>query len=91
MSATSIVPVVTVDAVVERFGVSPHVIKIDVEGAEYAVLQGARATLLDARPTIALSLHSERQESMCVEHLKGLGYTFETLGPGELVAKHARA
>jgi FkbM family methyltransferase len=44
------VRVSTLDA--ELGGVEPTVIKIDVEGAELAVLEGARAVLAGARPTL---------------------------------------
>jgi FkbM family methyltransferase len=37
---------------VELAGVAPTVVKIDVEGAELAVLEGGRAMLADARPLL---------------------------------------
>ncbi len=88
------VPTVTVDAIVQLLGVSPDVIKIDVEGAELSVLKGAQATLRKAKPTIFLSTHSDTLRSTCLEYLEGLGYTFEVLSqnkisPSEFLAKHA--
>jgi FkbM family methyltransferase len=88
--AVSIVPMATVDAIVKQLGVSPNVIKIDVEGAEYLVLKGAHATLLEARPSIFLSVHSESLRATCLEHLRGLGYTHEELAPNEFLATCAR-
>jgi FkbM family methyltransferase len=46
------VEVSTLDA--ELAGLAPAVIKIDVEGAELAVLQGGRAVLAEARPVLIL-------------------------------------
>ncbi len=48
---------VTLDGYCEAHGLTPEVIKIDVEGGEIAVLEGARETLRRARPTIYLSVH----------------------------------
>lgn len=69
------VSTVTVDSVVQKLGVIPDVIKIDVEGAELSVLKGAHATLLRKRPTIFLSVHSDDLRSLCLGYLEGLGYT----------------
>jgi FkbM family methyltransferase len=75
----TLVPTVTVDVVVQQLGVAPDVIKIDVEGAEFLALKGAQATLLAARPTIFLSVHSEKIRSTCLEHLGNLGFECEAL------------
>jgi FkbM family methyltransferase len=73
------VPTVTVDAIVQQLGVSPDVIKIDVEGAEHFVLRGAQATLRKAKPIIFLSTHSKMHRSNCLKYLEELGYTCEVL------------
>ncbi|MDP2885470.1 MAG: FkbM family methyltransferase [Ignavibacteria bacterium] len=87
------VPTVTVDAIVQLLGVSPDVIKIDVEGAEFSVLRGAQATLRKAKSKIFLSTHSDMLRSTCLEYLRGLGYTYEVLSqdkntPSEFLAKY---
>lgn len=48
----------------------PDVLKIDVEGAEAAVLRGARAILRDHRPVIFLEEHGETTEprTILMEH-----------------------
>lgn len=49
--------------------------KIDVEGAEYAVLRGATRLLTEKRPLIFLSTHGELVHAECCRLLVGLGYT----------------
>lgn len=50
-------PQITLDRFCGTRNLHPEVIKIDVEGAELMVLEGAAATLSRARPMIFLSLH----------------------------------
>jgi hypothetical protein len=53
---------------------APTLIKIDTEGAEMAVLQGA-ARLLDAgMPHLVIETHSAELESACAEYLIRIGY-----------------
>lgn len=49
--------VTTIDDYVNRSGVTPTVLKIDVEGFEMEVLRGARETL-ESKPKIALEIHT---------------------------------
>ncbi len=51
------VPVMTLDEVLEAQGLTPSVMKVDVEGAELLLLRGASSTLRVARPVIVLELH----------------------------------
>ncbi len=74
------VPGLTVDSVVECVGLSPHVMKIDVEGAELAVLKGARNTLLHAKPGLLLSTHSRSLREDCLAFLRELDYDCTALG-----------
>jgi FkbM family methyltransferase len=53
---------VTIDGLVEQFGRPTH-IKIDVEGHEAAVIQGARKTLACVAPLLFLELHNEMVRS----------------------------
>jgi FkbM family methyltransferase len=48
---TRLVPAVTLDSLLAHFA-APNVLKIDVEGAELDVLDGARLLLKEARPAI---------------------------------------
>jgi len=52
----------------------PSHIKIDVEGAELAVIEGARKTLQKFRPVIFLSTHGQDVHQACCERLRELGY-----------------
>jgi FkbM family methyltransferase len=56
---------------------APDVIKIDVEGSEIAVLQGARRVLTKARPVVIIETHGTNQEVCDV--LDNLGYLTENL------------
>jgi len=55
----------SLDAFCRERGIRPDVIKIDVEGAEFAVLEGARDILAEARPLLVVSVHPQ--------HLAALG------------------
>jgi FkbM family methyltransferase len=55
--AIIMVKTVTVDSLCDHFGLLPDVLKIDVEGAEIAVLRGARCTLRERRPQIRFGFH----------------------------------
>ncbi len=50
-------------------------IKIDVEGAETAVLEGSRRTLLRDHPRIAIEVHSKALAVEVDQLLRSLGYT----------------
>lgn len=52
----------------------PDFIKLDVEGAEGAVLKGAKETLSKGRPIVMLALHGRDQERECLQLLLGHGY-----------------
>lgn len=69
------VPTVTCDAFCGRASVTPDVMKIDVEGAELAVLKGAERIIKSRRPTILLSTHAEALRTQCLEFLMGNGYS----------------
>lgn len=50
------VPMIALD---ESNGPPPNVIKIDVEGSEYAVLSGARRALTEHRPDLVIETHGD--------------------------------
>jgi Methyltransferase FkbM domain len=65
----------------------PDVVKIDVEGAELAVLGGMGSTLAERRPTVICEVDGETPELVAGKRkeiaalLEAAGYTVETLAP----------
>ena len=51
------VQTISLDQFCQAKSVSPHFLKIDVEGAEYDVLIGGRETIGECRPTMLIELH----------------------------------
>jgi hypothetical protein len=56
----------------------PDLIKMDVEGAETAVLRGAQRTLREARPVL-FALHGDEQRKACAPILRDAGYSIHDL------------
>jgi hypothetical protein len=54
--------------------VTPHFVKVDVEGAEATVLAGAQRMLHEARPHLLIETHSRSVESECLALLRSAGY-----------------
>jgi FkbM family methyltransferase len=67
------------DMLAEGVIAPPHTMKVDVEGAEYAVFQGATTLLETYRPLIFLDTHGRDVHALTVALLAGYGYQFETL------------
>ena len=70
--------VISLDSFLERNQITPDLIKIDEEGYEYEVLQGASKLLKDASPTIILELHLAYLESRDINPEKVLKLLEET-------------
>jgi FkbM family methyltransferase len=85
------VRVVSIDASVvdDKSLRAPDVMKIDVEGAELRVLQGADRVVREFHPSIFLEVHGEREHSECREFLEARGYVVKE-GFGRLVALRDR-
>ncbi len=65
---------ITLDSILEEFP-APNVIKIDVEGAEYEVLLGAKRVLTEYKPLMIIEVMSEFSEKVA-ELLRPFGYVF---------------
>ncbi len=71
------VSVVSVDSFVLKNKIDRlDFLKVDVEGAEDKVIEGAKDTLKKFQPTIFLSLHGEDKYIKCKTMLEQLGYKF---------------
>jgi len=79
----------TIDNLVNRFGLNPGFIKIDTEGAEYLVLQGAEITLRKYHPVLLMELmddylvnfgYSAKQVS---DFLELFGYKITDISTGQ--------
>ena len=53
---------------------APDLMKVDVEGAEVAVLNGAREVISQHKPLIFLATHGEQLHNECCSMLQRLGY-----------------
>ncbi len=78
------VAVRSLDSLVAETGTIPTHIKIDVEGAEQQLLEGARDLLQQTRPTLFLSTHGPRVHQACCQYLADLGYKLSPMAGGDL-------
>lgn len=69
----------TLDSYVKAAGIHPDLIKIDVEGAETLVLEGARKTLQSYHPTLLIELHTILNSHLVTKILAEYSYRFTTL------------
>lgn len=68
----------------EARGIKPNALKIDVEGAEIDVLEGARDVITTTRPVIFLSTHGPALHRQCMAWLRELGYTLKPILGGSV-------
>jgi len=58
------VKTITLDSLVAHYNVKPNLIKIDVEGAESLVLEGAKELATDVKPKFIVEMHALQELSM---------------------------
>jgi FkbM family methyltransferase len=70
------VTTVPIDQLKEKLGIKelPDIIKLDVEGAEYLALLGAKQTLLTKKPRLFIEIHSMRNMFQVTTFLSSLSY-----------------
>jgi FkbM family methyltransferase len=74
------IPSIAIDEFIAGQSLSkPNLLKIDVEGAEALVLQGAEILLTRDGPEIWLALHGKKAMSDCTQLLKSFGYSLYRL------------
>lgn len=79
-SGTMDVDLVSLDALCDARTIpDPTLMKIDVEGAELSVLDGASRMLKRAQPTIFLATHGAEIHRKCCEYLAAIGYTIRPI------------
>jgi len=83
-------PMITLDAFCAREGITPNLIKMDIEGFELNLLRGAQETLRSASPILFMELHPVSLNNLgqsvdeLSEFLKGLGYSIGSVTGGPL-------
>lgn len=77
-----VVAAVRLDDLVFKQGYrSPDLIKMDVEGAEWEALQGARRLLAEGKPKLLCEIHNPSQIGQIRSYLEELGYNVEEWKP----------
>lgn len=77
-----LVPCLTADDFVkDRPEAVPSVLKIDIEGAESGMLNGAREMIKQHQPVLLLALHGQEQVARCHKILEEVGYRVEQRYP----------
>ena len=85
-----LVPTVALDALIQEGTVpTPDLIKMDVEGAEASVLEGAKALLRHRTTVLLIALHGETPMRDCLKLLHQAGYTAYRLDGQALAADAA--
>jgi FkbM family methyltransferase len=76
------VDTITLDAFVRNGAFPPDLVKMDIEGAEFDALTGAKEILVKFKPVIFLATHGKEIHSNCINLLKSFGYNILPLGAG---------
>jgi FkbM family methyltransferase len=79
------VPVLSLDGYLESSALRPSLVKIDVEGAELAVVRGACRLLIEARPVVLVEIHDRGDDhrAAVMQILDACGYAVKEVGTRE--------
>jgi FkbM family methyltransferase len=69
------VETISLDEFIKQGNPEPDLIKMDIEGAEYDALVGAKDLLRNKKPVIFLATHSSEIKAKCLKLLAEFGYT----------------
>lgn len=84
------VPTTTLDAILSEFE-SVELVKIDVEGAEFRVLRGAKESLSSQKiATFVIEVHDRERKTEMGMLLSSYGYTVRWLDPDHVIAFQKR-
>ena len=80
------VPTVSLDNLISHHTLpEPNLIKMDVEGAESSVLEGAQTLLRKNKTVWFIALHGDEEKRQCYEIMKRAGYTVFLLNGSEVL------
>jgi FkbM family methyltransferase len=83
------IPVVSLDGLVtDGILPAPGLIKMDIEGAESAALEGARRLLAEKKSVFFIALHGEVQKRKCMEMLLSNSYRIFLMDGTEIRERH---
>jgi hypothetical protein len=75
-----LVPTFDLDSLVDnKIILPPNLMKVDVEGSEFDVLNGAKKMLEKYHPTIFLATHNKKVHSECLNLLRLLNYKLQSI------------
>lgn len=91
--AVTAVPITTLDDFVSMLEITDKVnlVKVDVEGAEFKVLQGAKQLLLKSKPILLCELHSTEIAQKVFGLLSESGYQWEQIEYADETRQHILA
>jgi hypothetical protein len=82
------VPAITLDEFIGTGGPEPHLVKIDVEGGEYEVLQGGSKFFRSQRPLILAEVHHQEAANQICSWLNDYQYCLQWRSAQADVAVH---
>ncbi|MFX1522631.1 MAG: FkbM family methyltransferase [Promethearchaeota archaeon] len=68
------VKTISLDNFIKNKGVEPNLLKIDVEGAEISVLEGAKNYMIQKKPILLIETHGDTLKKKVFKFLNEIGY-----------------